>query len=205
MITYTSKATNDVIKDGEIENKIIADGKWSQTNKVTLKQQNIIKKHNKNANDTDYNAKTTKWTIIVNDNNYVLNDAVIKDTFDYGGLTLQKDSFKITDGSRTLDPKFDYTLDVTDKGFEVKLTGDYKSNMDKTLTITYTTDFNYENLSKEKNNKSFKNTANLSWIDINDKRIIAHLMIHLILITTQKEMDLNTALTMPRRKKLNGT
>ncbi|WP_163114220.1 SpaA isopeptide-forming pilin-related protein [Bacillus pacificus] len=170
VITYTSKATNDVIKDGEIENKIIADGKWSQTNKVTLKQQNIIKKHNKNANDTDYNAKTTKWTIIVNDNNYVLNDAVIKDTFDYGGLTLQKDSFKITDGSRTLDPKFDYTLDVTDTGFEVKLTGDYKSNMDKTLTITYTTDFNYENLSKEKNNKSFKNTANLSWIDINDKK-----------------------------------
>ncbi|WHY29158.1 SpaA isopeptide-forming pilin-related protein [Bacillus wiedmannii] len=167
VITYTSKATNDVIKDGEIENKIIADGEWSKTNKVTLQQQNIIKKHNKNAGDTDYNAKTTKWTIIVNDNNYVLNDAVIKDTFDYGGLTLQKDSFKITDGSRTLDPKFDYTLDVTDKGFEVKLTGDYKSNMDKTLTITYTTDFNYENLSKEKDNKSFKNTANLSWKDIN--------------------------------------
>ncbi|PGX51171.1 collagen-binding protein, partial [Bacillus anthracis] len=168
VITYTSKATNDLIKDGEIENKIIADGKWSQTNKVTLKQQNIIKKHNKK--DTDYNKKTTTWTIIVNDNNYVLNDAVIKDTFDYGGLTLQKDSFKITDGSRTLDPNFDYILDVTDKGFEVKLTGDYKSNMDKTLTITYTTDFNYENLSKENDNKSFKNTANLSWIDINDKK-----------------------------------
>ncbi|MCP6341494.1 hypothetical protein NL462_27445, partial [Klebsiella pneumoniae] len=74
------------------------------------------------------------------------------------------------DGSRTLDPNFDYTLDVTDKGFEVKLTGDYKSNMDKTLTITYTTDFNYENLSKENDNKSFKNTANLSWIDINNKK-----------------------------------
>ncbi|MCQ6541846.1 SpaA isopeptide-forming pilin-related protein [Bacillus wiedmannii] len=167
VITYTSKATNDVIKDGEIENKIIADGKWNTTNKVTLQQQNIIKKHNKNANETDYNKKTTKWTIIVNDNNYVLNDAVITDTFDFGGLTLQKDSFKITDGSRELDPKLDYTLDVTDKGFEVKLTGDYKSNMDKTLTITYTTDFNYENLSKENENKSFKNTANLSWIDIN--------------------------------------
>ncbi|EPC06059.1 LPXTG-domain-containing protein cell wall anchor domain, partial [Bacillus cereus IS075] len=169
VITYTSKATNDVIKDGEIENKIIADGKWSQTNKVTLKQQNIIKKHNKK--DTDYNKKTTTWTIIVNDNNYVLNDAVIKDTFDYGGLTLQKDSFKITDGSRTLDPNFDYTLDVTDTGFEVKLTGDYKSNMDKTLTITYTTDFNYETLSKVKENKgkntSFKNTAKLTWVDIN--------------------------------------
>ncbi|WP_166688174.1 SpaA isopeptide-forming pilin-related protein [Bacillus albus] len=167
VITYTSKAAGDVIADGEIENKIIADGGSSKTNKVTLQQQNIIKKHNKNAKDTDYNAKTTKWTIIVNDNNYVLNDAVIKDTFDFGGLTLQKDSFKITDGSRTLDPKLDYTLDVTDKGFEVKLTGDYKSNMDKTLTITYTTDFNYENLSKEKDNKSFKNTANLSWKDVN--------------------------------------
>ncbi|MEG7969602.1 SpaA isopeptide-forming pilin-related protein [Bacillus cereus group sp. Sample30] len=170
VITYTSKATNDVIKDGEIENKIIADGKWSQTNKVTLKQQNIIKKHNKNAGDTDYNAKTTKWTIIVNDNNYVLNDAVITDTFDFGGLTLQENSFKITDGSNELKLGHDYTLHVTDKGFEVKLTGDYKSNMDKTLTITYTTDFNYENLSKENDNKSFKNTANLSWIDINDKK-----------------------------------
>ncbi|MGE6615135.1 SpaA isopeptide-forming pilin-related protein [Bacillus mycoides] len=167
VITYTSKATNDVIKDGEIENKIIADGKWNKTNKVTLKQQNIIKKHNKNAGDTDYNAKTTKWTIVVNDNKYVLNDAVIKDTFDFGGLTLQENSFKITDGSNELKLGLDYTLHVTDKGFEVKLTGIYKSNMDKTLTITYTTDFNYENLSKEKDNKSFKNTANLSWIDIN--------------------------------------
>ncbi|MGH0543620.1 SpaA isopeptide-forming pilin-related protein, partial [Bacillus cereus] len=170
VITYTSKAAHDVIENGDIENKIIADGEWRETNKVTLKQQNIIKKHNKNAEDTDYNAKTTKWTIIVNDNNYVLNDAVIKDTFDFGGLTLQKNSFKITDGSKELDPRFDYTLDVTDKGFEVKLTGDYKSNMDKTLTITYTTDFNYENLSKEKDNKSFKNTANLSWKDINDTK-----------------------------------
>ncbi|WP_242257417.1 SpaA isopeptide-forming pilin-related protein, partial [Bacillus cereus group sp. BfR-BA-01379] len=170
VITYTSKAASDVITDGEIENKIIADGGSSKTDKVTLQQQNIIKKHNKNAGDTDYNAKTTKWTIIVNDNNYVLNDAVIKDTFDFGGLTLQENSFKITDGSNELKLGHDYTLHVTDKGFEVKLAGIYKSNMDKTLTITYTTDFNYENLSKEKDNKSFKNTANLSWIDINDKK-----------------------------------
>ncbi|SMD71490.1 dihydroorotate dehydrogenase electron transfer subunit [Bacillus mobilis] len=170
VITYTSKAAGDVIKDGEIENEIIADGGSSKTNKVTLQQQNIIKKHNKNAGDTDYNAKTTKWTIIVNDNNYVLNDAVIKDTFDFGGLTLQENSFKITDGSHELKLGHDYTLHATDKGFEVKLIGDYKSNMNKTLTITYTTDFNYENLSKEKDNKSFKNTANLSWIDINDQK-----------------------------------
>ncbi|MED3020901.1 SpaA isopeptide-forming pilin-related protein [Bacillus wiedmannii] len=167
VITYTSKAAGDVIADGEIENEIIADGGSSKTNKVTLQQQNIIKKHNKNAGDTDYNAKTTKWTIIVNDNNYVLNDAVIKDTFDFGGLTLQENSFKITDGSNELKLGHDYTLHVTDKGFEVKLAGIYKSNMDKTLTITYTTDFNYENLSKEKDNKSFKNTANLSWKDVN--------------------------------------
>ncbi|WP_220784645.1 SpaA isopeptide-forming pilin-related protein [Bacillus sp. BML-BC021] len=171
VITYTSKAAGDVIADGEIENKIIADGGSSKTNKVTLQQQNIIKKHNKNAGDTDYNAKTTKWTIIVNDNNYVLNDAVIKDTFDFGGLTLQENSFKITDGSKELKLGHDYTLHVTDKGFEVKLTGDYKSNMNKTLTITYTTDFNYETLSKVKEDKSknnsFQNTAKLSWKDIN--------------------------------------
>ncbi|QWH20291.1 LPXTG cell wall anchor domain-containing protein [Bacillus mycoides] len=170
VITYTSKAASDVIEDGEIKNEIIADGGSSKTNKITLQQQNIIKKHNKNASDTDYNKKTTKWTIIVNDNNYVLNDAVITDTFDYGGLTLQKDSFKITDGSKELELGLDYTLVVTDKGFEVKLAGDYKSNMNKTLTITYTTDFNYENLSKENNNNLFKNTANLSWIDVDNNK-----------------------------------
>ncbi|MGE6538904.1 SpaA isopeptide-forming pilin-related protein [Bacillus luti] len=169
VITYTSKATSDVIQDGKIENEITADGGSRQTNKVTLRQQNIIKKHNKNANDTDYNKKTTKWTITVNDNNYTLNDAVITDTFDYGGLTLQKDSFQITDGSKTLTLDTDYKLFVTDKGFKVELIGDYKSNMNKALTITYTTDFNYENLSKKNNNKSFKNTARLSWIDIDNK------------------------------------
>ncbi|HHB2014009.1 TPA: collagen binding domain-containing protein, partial [Bacillus cereus] len=35
VITYTSKATNDVIKDGAIKNEIIADGGSSKTNKVT--------------------------------------------------------------------------------------------------------------------------------------------------------------------------
>lgn len=35
-------------------------------------------------------------------------------------------------------------------------------------------------------------------------RKIVHPKIRLILITTQKETDLNTALTMPRRKKLHG-
>lgn len=78
----------------------------------------------------------------------MLNDAVITDTFDYSGLTLQKDSFKITDGSTELKLDSDYTLDVTADGFKVTLAGSYKSNMDKTLTITYTTDFNYETLSK---------------------------------------------------------
>lgn len=48
--------------------------------------------------------------------------------------------------------------------------------MDKTLTITYTTDFNYETLSKKDDNKSFKNTAELSWKDINgnDKNSKSH-------------------------------
>ncbi|MCZ2990797.1 hypothetical protein NYY86_22010, partial [Acinetobacter baumannii] len=106
----------------------------------------------------------------------MLNDAVITDTFDYSGLTLQKDSFKITDGSTELKLDSDYTLDVTADGFKVTLAGSYKSNMDKTLTITYTTDFNYETLSKKDDNKSFKNTAELSWKDINgnDKNSKSH-------------------------------
>ncbi|MED2038019.1 SpaA isopeptide-forming pilin-related protein [Bacillus wiedmannii] len=161
VITYKTKPTNKVIEDGKVKNKVIADNDSSKENEASFKQQNIIKSNNKA--ETNYKDKTTTWTIIVNNNNYPLNNAIITDTFDHGGLQLKDKKLEIKDGNYTLQAGTDYVLDATDKGFKITLIGTYQSNMTKTLVVKYTTDFDYTKL--ESGKTSFKNTGNLSWID----------------------------------------
>ncbi|HDR4724973.1 LPXTG cell wall anchor domain-containing protein [Bacillus cereus group sp. Sample62] len=161
VITYKTKPTNKVIEDGKVKNKVTADNDSSKENEASFKQQNIIKSNNKA--ETNYKDKTTTWTIIVNNNNYPLNNAIITDTFDHGGLQLKDKKLEINDGNYTLQAGTDYVLDATDKGFKITLIGTYQSNMTKTLVVKYTTDFDYTKL--ESGKTSFKNTGNLSWID----------------------------------------
>ncbi|PRT21797.1 collagen-binding protein [Bacillus wiedmannii] len=161
VITYKTKPTDSIIKDGKVKNTVTADNDSSKENEVGFQQQNIIKSNNKA--ETNYKDKTTTWTIAVNNNNYPLNNAIITDTFDHGGLQLKDNKLEIKDGDYTLQAKTDYVLDVTDKGFKITLIGTYQSNMTKTLVVKYTTDFDYTKL--ESGKTSFKNTGNLSWID----------------------------------------
>ncbi|PGB55303.1 SpaA isopeptide-forming pilin-related protein, partial [Bacillus anthracis] len=161
VITYKTKPTDNVIKDGKIKNTVTADNGSSKENEAGFQQQNIIKSNNKA--ETNYKDKTTTWTITVNNNNYPLNNAIITDTFDHGGLQLKDKKLEIKDGDYTLQAETDYVLDVTDKGFKITLIGTYQSNMTKTLIVKYTTDFDYTKL--ESGKTSFKNTGNLSWID----------------------------------------
>ncbi|QWG58812.1 LPXTG cell wall anchor domain-containing protein [Bacillus mycoides] len=165
VITYKTKPTDKVIKDGKVKNTVTADNGSSKENEASFKQQNIIKSNNKA--DTNYKDKTTTWTIIVNNNNYPLNNATITDTFDHGGLQLKDKKLEIKDGDYTLQAETDYVLDVTDKGFKITLIGTYQSNMTKTLVVKYTTDFDYTKL--ESGKTSFKNTGNISWIDADSK------------------------------------
>ncbi|MDH8002005.1 SpaA isopeptide-forming pilin-related protein [Bacillus cereus] len=161
VITYKTKPTDNVIKDGKIKNTVTADNGSSKENEAGFQQQNIIKSNNKA--ETNYKDKTTTWTITVNNNNYPLNNAIITDTFDHGGLQLKDKKLEIKDGDYTLQAGTDYVLDVTNKGFKITLIGTYQSNMTKTLIVKYTTDFDYTKL--ESGKTSFKNTGNLSWID----------------------------------------
>ncbi|PGU44557.1 collagen-binding protein [Bacillus cereus] len=161
VITYKTRPTNNVIKDGKVKNTVTADNDSTKENEASFQQQNIIKSNNKA--ETNYKDKTTTWTITVNNNNYPLNNAIITDTFDHGGLQLKDNKLEIKDGDYTLQDKTDYVLDVTDKGFKITLIGTYQSNMTKTLVVKYTTDFDYTKL--ESGKTSFKNTGNLSWID----------------------------------------
>ncbi|QWH91721.1 LPXTG cell wall anchor domain-containing protein [Bacillus toyonensis] len=166
VITYKTKPTGNIITDGKIKNTVTADNGSSKENEAGFKQQNIIKSNNKA--ETNYKDKTTTWTIIVNNNNYPLNNAIITDTFDHGGLQLKDKKLEIKDGDYTLQAGTDYVLDMTDKGFNITLIGTYQSNMTKTLVVKYTTDFDYTKL--ESGKTSFKNTGNISWIDADSNK-----------------------------------
>ncbi|PEG14922.1 collagen-binding protein [Bacillus toyonensis] len=166
VITYKTKPTGNIITDGKIKNTVTADNGSSKENEAGFKQQNIIKSNNKA--ETNYKDKTTTWTIIVNNNNYPLNNAIITDTFDHGGLQLKDKKLEIKDVDYTLQAGTDYVLDMTDKGFNITLIGTYQSNMTKTLVVKYTTDFDYTKL--ESGKTSFKNTGNISWIDADSNK-----------------------------------
>ena len=75
MITYKTKPTNKVIEDGKVKIKLQLI--MIQVKKMKLaSSKNIIKSNNKA--ETNYKDKTTTWTIIVNNNNYPLNNAILR-------------------------------------------------------------------------------------------------------------------------------
>ena len=78
MITYKTKPTNKVIEDGKVKIKLQLIMIQVKKMKLASSKENIIKSNNKA--ETNYKDKTTTWTIIVNNNNYPLNNAIITDT-----------------------------------------------------------------------------------------------------------------------------
>ncbi|MFD3450375.1 SpaA isopeptide-forming pilin-related protein [Microbacteriaceae bacterium 4G12] len=161
IITYKTKSVSNVINDGQVTNTVTADSNSNSSNTADFAQQNIIKSHG----SPNYKDKTTTWSIVVNNNNYEMNNAVITDTFASGGLTLQDGTFKIHDNesNRDLQKDTDYTLNVTGSGFTVNLIGSSYSKTTSTLVITYTTKFDYSKISAD--HSIFKNTADVTWKD----------------------------------------
>ncbi|CAM4070990.1 SpaA isopeptide-forming pilin-related protein [Bacillus manliponensis] len=165
VITYKTKPIGNVTTDNKIKNTVTTGGGSSSSNTTNTTQQNVIKSNT----SVNYKDKTTSWKIEVNKNNYEMNNAVITDTFDHGGLTLHKDTFTITNrtAGKPLVEGEDYTLEVTKDGFKVTLTKSYASKMKDTLEITYTTTFDYPTIQDKYT--SFKNTAHVSWKNENGK------------------------------------
>ncbi|MED0953316.1 SpaA isopeptide-forming pilin-related protein [Bacillus mobilis] len=161
VITYKTKPNSKVITDGKVKNTVTADTGSSKTDEVEFKQQNVIKSH---KGGTNYKEKTTNWEMIINNNNYELNNAEIVDTFGNEGLQLQKNTFQIKDGNTALIADHDYTLVENEptNGFTIKLIGNYAKTT-STLIISYTTTFDYAKLPSDKS--LFDNLGTLNWID----------------------------------------
>ncbi|RKQ25026.1 LPXTG cell wall anchor domain-containing protein [Bacillus subtilis] len=162
-ITYQTKVNSGVIidKSTTYTNSVVTGTGDSKEASGIAIQQNLIKGYS----NVDYEKKTADWTITVNKNKYEMNNWMLDDQFESGGLVLIDDSFKIQDitNNKTLQKDKDYTLTkkTGHKGFTLALIGDYKKT-DSQFKITYTTTFN-----ADYSNESVKNTAQSTWTDQN--------------------------------------
>ncbi|KGX84227.1 collagen binding domain-containing protein, partial [Pontibacillus litoralis] len=148
IITYTTKADDRVFDAEKITNTVSYGDNESSVDQG-VSQQIGIKKHGK----VKYNEKTVDWKVDINQDSHVMNHLVITDTFTNGGLTLKEDTINI----KELEQGKDYNVQVNENGFKIT----FNVTIDKPITLTYTTHFDFETLNDGKN--KFLNTVHFEW------------------------------------------
>ena len=159
LITYQTKATERVFEAEEIINTVTA-GKESKQVKQRIDQQILTKNHG----TPNYKTKTIPWRITFNKDQQTMNNLILKDTFTNEGLTLQKDSLKVTTGNSVLEEGTDYLIIEHENGFDIQFTKEIKTEH----IITYTTSFDYEKRA-DKDQKNLRNHVKLEWINEDGK------------------------------------
>lgn len=168
-IDYKTKVDGIVEGDVAVNNRVdVGTGQHSEDD-GTASQQNIIK----NTGAVDYQNSTIGWTLAVNQNNYLMENAVITDTYEpVPGLTMVPNSLVVKDtttGAQLTLGK-DFMVEITrnadgETGFKVSFIGAYAKTSDA-FHITYTTFFDVTEL--DANNPAldhYRNTAAIDWTD----------------------------------------
>lgn len=168
-IDYKTKVDGIVEGDVAVNNRVdVGTGQHSEGD-GTASQQNIIK----NTGAVDYQNSTIGWTLAVNQNNYLMENAVITDTYEpVPGLTMVPNSLVVKDtttGAQLTLGK-DFMVEITrnadgETGFKVSFMGAYAKTSDA-FYVTYTTFFDVTEL--DANNPAldhYRNTAAIDWMD----------------------------------------
>lgn len=168
-IDYKTKVDGIVEGDVAVNNRVdVGTGQHSEGD-GTASQQNIIK----NTGAVDYQNSTIGWTLAVNQNNYLMENAVITDTYEpVPGLTMVPNSLVVKDtttGAQLTLGK-DFMVEITrnaegETGFKLSFKGAYAKTSDA-FYVTYTTFFDVTEL--DANNPAldhYRNTAAIDWMD----------------------------------------
>ncbi|NEU52589.1 LPXTG cell wall anchor domain-containing protein [Bacillus altitudinis] len=159
LITYQTKATERIFEAEDIINTVTA-GKESEQGKQRIDQQILTKNHG----TPNYKNKTIPWRITFNKDQQTMNNLILKDTFTNEGLTLQKDSLKVTTGNTVLEEGTDYQIVEHANGFDIQFMKEIKTEH----TVTYTTSFDYEKRA-DKDQKNLRNHVKLEWVNEDGK------------------------------------
>ncbi|MFE4710754.1 collagen binding domain-containing protein [Paenibacillus sp. NPDC056722] len=162
-IVYKTKVADRVINDETIHNDVTYGDNNSAGDQKGIGQRVLSKKRG----DVDYDAKTVKWTIKINEDKRTMNEVVLTDVFDRGGLKYLGD-LQISPSQGVEGTGYSITpvgnSDYKEKdGFKIE----FNNPITEPITITYTTSFDSYKL--RAGETEFYNVANLVWKDTDGK------------------------------------
>lgn len=172
-IQYQTKLTNVITTNGTVSNEVKTGTGKSYSENGSYTQKNISKgldnsqyvnSNGDKVSGMDGVTRTIPWKVTINENNYMMNNLVVSDSFKDDGLSLIEETIKIMDGTKQLEKGKDYVVEIgaptkTDTGgFTVNFLGEYQST-DKKLILTYQTHY------EQNSNKDaiYNNKALVQW------------------------------------------
>lgn len=165
-ITYETSLKDTASDLTTVKNEVETTNTPKESAAVSVATQNITKQ----LVDSDYSTKTMSWAQQINTNQYSLDNAVIRDSFASGGLTLLPETLKLVDqdaANKPLVQGADYDITANADGFVITLLNGYASDMTHTLNLTYDTKFLFEDI---KTGTAFQNDTRLEWGQTDEKR-----------------------------------
>jgi len=157
-ISYRTTAVGPVYANDVIANTVTA-GTVSKSASQTL-QRSLLTKTNTGVN---YKSKTASWLTVVNKDKFVMENAVLTDTFPNGGLELVPGTLKVLNTDGTAISRSDYEVSVpagNRSGFVIT----FKRVLTEQVRVTYTTNFN-QTWKTDRSQADFVNAAKVSWTE----------------------------------------
>ncbi|MFK4304197.1 LPXTG-motif cell wall-anchored protein [Paenibacillus sp. RC254] len=165
-IRYQTKAKERVYQDDKVTNRVTSGG-VSKDATAQLKSGIIIKE----SKEPNYNAKFIPWVITINEDQYTMNDIVIKDVFPNDGLALLPNTLKIqsADGKTELQAPADYELIPLSQDYKQGFNIIFHAPIQDTYTIKYSTTFNND-WKKDTTKPEFWNKSVIEWQQDGDSK-----------------------------------
>ncbi|WP_423363381.1 Cna B-type domain-containing protein [Mycoplasma sp. P36-A1] len=159
-ITYQTQVNTPINGSTTIGNSAESNGKTVTVDGKKVVEQGIVK----SLGAVDYNAKTVIWNVRINQGQQEMTNWSAEDTIPDGLTLVDDESFVLKDvtTNKALVRGTDYHFTKTDTGFEIELSGAYKTTSDEFL-LTYKTNFDTKKLIGNK----WTNKIVATWTDKN--------------------------------------
>nr|WP_289038316.1 Cna B-type domain-containing protein [uncultured Allobacillus sp.] len=161
-IIYETTAIDRIDNNNKVTNKISDEFGNENEGSRNIQQGILIKSH---VNNTNYDTKETDWKVVINRDNYVMENVLFSDKLPEGFIPK---NVVVKHGKETLEENSDFTYSFNgeDKKIEIDFTG---YNITEKVIITYTTQIDFDKVNET--DVQYTNSAYLEWIDNSGSKI----------------------------------
>ena len=162
-IKYTTETKDRVEEDGNVTNEISDEFDNSAEGSQSIGQ-GILIKNNTSAN---YENKTTDWSVTLNRDEQLMQEAVFEDILPEG-FTFDDSSFEISGYSG------DYEIVYSEENDQVTVT--FNNDITERVTVAYTTHIDYNSVDRDSEGRilsGYSNNASVDWIPEGEENSIS--------------------------------